>query len=212
MFTIKAFTFNAFQENTYLLYNENADAILIDPGCYENAEQTELKEFITQNGLTLKRMIFTHAHIDHVLGASFIERTYGLAMEMHEFELPVWRAIPSYASNYGFVYQSAEEPQTFLTTSDEIILGTDKLQIIFTPGHSPGSISFYCAAQQFIISGDVLFFKSIGRTDLAGGNFETLIQSIKEQLFTLPADTKVYAGHGITTTIGQERIHNPFLK
>jgi glyoxylase-like metal-dependent hydrolase (beta-lactamase superfamily II) len=212
MFTIKAFTFNAFQENTYLLYNENADAILIDPGCYENAEQTELKEFITQNGLTLKRMIFTHAHIDHVLGASFIERTYGLAMEMHEFELPVWRAIPSYASNYGFVYQSAEEPQTFLTTSDEIILGTDKLQIIFTPGHSPGSISFYCAAQQFIISGDVLFFKSIGRTDLAGGNFETLIQSIKEQLFTLPADTKVYAGHGITTTIEQERIHNPFLK
>lgn len=212
MFTIKAFTFNAFQENTYLLYNENADAILIDPGCYENAEQTELKEFITQNGLTLKRMIFTHAHIDHVLGASFIERTYGLAMEMHEFELPVWRAIPSYASNYGFVYQSAEEPQTFLTTSDEIILGTDKLEIIFTPGHSPGSISFYCAAQQFIISGDVLFFKSIGRTDLAGGNFETLIQSIKEQLFTLPADTKVYAGHGITTTIGQERIHNPFLK
>lgn len=212
MFTIKAFTFNAFQENTYLLYNENADAILIDPGCYENAEQTELKEFITQNGLTLKRMIFTHAHIDHVLGASFIERTYGLAMEMHEFELPVWRAIPSYASNYGFVYQSAEEPQTFLTTSDEIILGTDKLQIIFTSGHSPGSISFYCAAQQFIISGDVLFFKSIGRTDLAGGNFETLIQSIKEQLFTLPADTKVYAGHGITTTIGQERIHNPFLK
>ena len=212
MFTIKAFTFNAFQENTYLLYNENADAILIDPGCYENAEQTELKEFITQNGLTLKRMILTHAHIDHVLGASFIERTYGLAMEMHEFEFPVWRAIPSYASNYGFVYQSAEEPQTFLTTSDEIILGKDKLQIIFTPGHSPGSISFYCAAQQFIISGDVLFFKSIGRTDLAGGNFETLIQSIKEQLFTLPADTKVYAGHGITTTIGQERIHNPFLK
>ena len=212
MFTIKAFTFNAFQENTYLLYNENADAILIDPGCYEHTEQSELKEFIIQNGLTLKRMIFTHAHIDHVLGASFIERNFGLVMEMHELELPVWRAIPSYAGNYGFVYQAAEEPQTFLTLSDEIILGTDKLEIIFTPGHSPGSISFYCAAQQFIISGDVLFFKSIGRTDLAGGNFETLIQSIKEQLFTLPADTKVYAGHGITTTIGQERSHNPFLK
>ena len=133
-------------------------------------------------------------------------------MEMHELELSVWRAIPSYASNYGFVYKAAEEPESFLSIEDEIQLGIDSLKIIFTPGHSPGSISFYCEAQQFIISGDVLFFKSIGRTDLAGGNYDTLIQSIKTNLFTLPADTKVYAGHGITTTIGQELAHNPFLQ
>jgi len=212
MLTIKAFTFNAFQENTYVIYNENALAIIIDPGCYEISEQQVLLDFIQTNKLQVKRMLFTHAHIDHVLGAAFIEKTFGLKMEMHELELSVWLAIPSYASNYGFVYKAAEEPESFLSIEDEIQLGIDSLKIIFTPGHSPGSISFYCEAQQFIISGDVLFFKSIGRTDLAGGNYDTLIQSIKTNLFTLPADTKVYAGHGITTTIGQERAHNPFLQ
>jgi len=212
MLTIKAFTFNAFQENTYVIYNENALAIIIDPGCYEISEQQALLDFIQTNKLQVKRMLFTHAHIDHVLGAAFIEKTFGLKMEMHELELSVWRAIPSYASNYGFVYKAAEEPESFLSIEDEIQLGIDSLKIVFTPGHSPGSISFYCEAQQFIISGDVLFFKSIGRTDLAGGNYDTLIQSIKTNLFTLPADTKVYAGHGITTTIGQERAHNPFLQ
>ncbi len=212
MLTIKAFTFNAFQENTYVIYNEHATAIIIDPGCYEVSEQQVLLDFIQTNKLEVKRMLFTHAHIDHVLGAAFIEKTFGLKMEMHELELSVWRAIPSYASNYGFVYQAAEEPDSFLSIQDTIQLGTDILTIIFTPGHSPGSISFYCEAQQFIIAGDVLFFKSIGRTDLAGGNYDTLIQSIKTNLFTLPADTKVYAGHGITTSIGQERIHNPFLQ
>jgi glyoxylase-like metal-dependent hydrolase (beta-lactamase superfamily II) len=212
MLTIKAFTFNAFQENTYVIYNEHAAAIIIDPGCYDVSEQHALHDFIQTNKLQVKRMLFTHAHIDHVLGAAFIEKTYGLKMEMHELELSVWRAIPSYASNYGFVYKSADEPERFLSIEDEIQLGTDILKIIFTPGHSPGSISFYCEAQQFIISGDVLFFKSIGRTDLAGGNYDTLIHSIKTNLFSLPADTKVYSGHGITTTIGQERTHNPFLQ
>ena len=212
MLTIKAFTFNAFQENTYVIYNEHATAIIIDPGCYEVSEQQVLLDFIQTNKLEVKRMLFTHAHIDHVLGAAFIEKTFGLKMEMHELELSVCRAIPSYASNYGFVYQAAEEPDSFLSIQDTIQLGTDILTIIFTPGHSPGSISFYCEAQQFIIAGDVLFFKSIGRTDLAGGNYDTLIQSIKTNLFTLPADTKVYAGHGITTSIGQERTHNPFLQ
>lgn len=212
MLTIKAFTFNAFQENTYVIYNENAFAIIIDPGCYELSEQQELQDFIQSNNLQVQRMLFTHAHIDHVLGAAFIEKAYGLKMEMHELELSVWRAIPSYASNYGFVYKAADEPEHFLSIEDQIQLGSDILTIIFTPGHSPGSISFYCEAQQFIVSGDVLFFKSIGRTDLAGGNYDTLIKSIKTNLLTLPADTKVYAGHGITTTIGQERIHNPFLQ
>ena len=212
MLTIKAFTFNAFQENTYVIYNEHAAAIIIDPGCYDVSEQHALQDFIQTNKLQVKRMLFTHAHIDHVLGAAFIEKTYGLKMEMHELELSVWRAIPSYASNYGFVYKAADEPERFLSIEDEIQLGTDILKIIFTPGHSPGSISFYCEAQQFIISGDVLFFKSIGRTDLAGGNYDTLIHSIKTNLFSLPADTKVYSGHGITTTIGQERTHNPFLQ
>jgi glyoxylase-like metal-dependent hydrolase (beta-lactamase superfamily II) len=212
MLIIKAFTFNAFQENTYVIYNENALAIIIDPGCYEISEQQVLLDFIQTNKLQVKRMIFTHAHIDHVLGAAFIEKTFGLKMEMHELELSVWRAIPSYASNYGFVYKAAEEPESFLSIDDQIQIDSDILTIIFTPGHSPGSISFYCEAQQFIIAGDVLFFKSIGRTDLAGGNYDTLIQSIKTNLFTLPAETKVYAGHGITTTIGQERTHNPFLQ
>lgn len=211
MLTIKTFTFNPFQENTYLLYNEKNEAILIDPGCYEEYEKQELSQFLTDNNIEIKLLLNTHCHVDHVLGINFIEQKYGLITRMHELELPIFRAVASYASNYGFVYQSATESQDFLLDFEQIKFGDDTLEVLFCPGHSPGSVCFYNAKQNFIIAGDVLFYRSIGRTDLPGGDHATLIRSIKNRLLNLPAETVVYPGHGPSTTIAAEKQYNPFI-
>ncbi len=211
MLTIKTFTFNPFQENTYLLYNEKNEAILIDPGCYEEYEKQELSQFLTDNNIEIKLLLNTHCHVDHVLGNNFIEQKYGLITRMHELELPVLRAVATYASNYGFVYQAATESQDFLLDFEQINFGDDTLEVLFCPGHSPGSVCFYNAKQNFIIAGDVLFYRSIGRTDLPGGDHPTLIRSIKNRLLNLPAETVVYPGHGPSTTIAAEKQYNPFI-
>ena len=211
MLTIKTFTFNPFQENTYLLYNEKNEAILIDPGCYEEYEKQELSQFLTDNNIEIKLLLNTHCHVDHVLGNNFIEQKYGLITRMHELELPIFRAVASYASNYGFVYQAATESQDFLLDFEQINFGDDTLEVLFCPGHSPGSVCFYNAKQNFLIAGDVLFYRSIGRTDLPGGDHATLIRSIKNRLLNLPAETVVYPGHGPSTTIAAEKQYNPFI-
>ena len=211
MLKIKTFTFNPFQENTYLLINEQNEGILIDPGCYEPYEQKELLDFLSAEKITLKLLINTHAHIDHVLGCEFIYRTFGLKTQLHAEELPVFRAVSTYASNYGFVYQQAPEPTEILKEGDIIQFGDDKLEVLFCPGHSPGSVVFYCKEQHFAIAGDVLFYRSIGRTDLPGGDHATLLRSIKTKLYILPDETVVYPGHGPQTTIGSEKIYNPFV-
>ena len=211
MLMIKTFTFNPFQENTYLLYNEKNEAILIDPGCYEEYEKQELSQFLTDNNIEIKLLLNTHCHVDHVLGNNFIEQKYGLITRMHELELPVLRAVATYASNYGFVYQAATESQDFLLDFEQINFGNDTLEVLFCPGHSPGSVCFYNAKQNFIIAGDVLFYRSIGRTDLPGGDHPTLIRSIKNRLLNLPAEAVVYPGHGPSTTIAAEKQYNPFI-
>lgn len=211
MFNIKIFTFNPFQENTYLLYNEQNEGILIDPGCYEPYEQKELSQFISDNNIELKLLLNTHCHVDHVLGNSFIEQEYGLVTRMHELELPIFRAVKSYVSNYGFVYSEANISDELLLDFEIINFGDDQLEVIFCPGHSPGSVCFYNAKQNFLIAGDVLFYRSIGRTDLPGGDHGTLIRSIKNRLMNLPSETIVYPGHGPQTTIGSEKIYNPFI-
>lgn len=211
MLTIKTFTFNPFSENTYLLYNEKNEAILIDPGCYEEYEKQELSQFLTDNNIEIKLLLNTHCHVDHVLGNNFIEQKYGLITRMHELELPVLRAVATYASNYGFIYQAATESQDFLLDFEQINFGDDTLEVLFCPGHSPGSVCFYNAKQNFLIAGDVLFYRSIGRTDLPGGDHPTLIRSIKNRLLNLPAETVVYPGHGPSTTIAAEKQYNPFI-
>jgi len=211
MLKIKTFTFNPFQENTYLLINEQNEAILIDPGCYEPSEQQELQDFLEKNKIELKLLINTHAHIDHVLGCEYIYRTFGLTTQLHEAEIPVFRAVSSYASNYGLVYQEAPVPTTLLKEGDIITFGDNQLEVLFCPGHSPGSVVFYCKEQHFAIAGDVLFYRSIGRTDLPGGDHATLLRSIKTKLYTLPDETIIYPGHGPQTTIGSEKIYNPFV-
>ncbi len=211
MLYLKTFTFNPFQQNSYLVYDEEGTAYLFDAGNYTSSENEQLKKFIEDKKLNLKRFLLTHAHIDHILGARFILDTYGLLPEVHKTELFFIEKMLQSAAMYGIKCEPAPVPQKFITGGDKIILGKYEFDCLFTPGHSPGSISFYNKENKIVISGDVLFYGSIGRSDLPMGDHETLIKSIKEQLLVLDDDVKVYSGHGPATTIGFERLNNPFL-
>jgi hydroxyacylglutathione hydrolase len=207
---VKKFTFNPFQENTYVLFDETKECIIVDPGCYDNQEQTMLTQFITNNGLKVVKIVNTHAHIDHVLGNAFVSNTYNLPVYLHPIDVTTLKAVKTYAGSYGFhQYTEVENILTF-TEKETLNFGNTSLEILFVPGHCPGHVAFYHANKKIIISGDVLFYQSIGRTDLPGGDFDTLIKSIHEKLFVLPDDVTVYCGHGPETSIGFEKINNPF--
>ena len=206
------FTFNPFQENTYLLYDDTKECVIIDPGCYENAEKQELLNFIEKENLRPVRLLNTHCHIDHVFGNKFISETYNLPLEIHAGEVPVLDAVERVAMMYGIPYpEKSPAPGRYIEEGDGIKFGNTVLKTLFTPGHSPASISFYCAAEKFVIAGDVLFYQSIGRTDLPGGSMPVLLRSIREKIFPLGDEVKVYSGHGRATTVGEEKVHNPFL-
>ncbi len=211
MLTIKAFTFNPLQENTYVLMNEKDACTIIDPGCYFEEERTVLGEFIRQKGLAPDLLLNTHCHLDHVFGNKYIYDAFGLPLHLHELEKPLLEAMPEYGVAWGLPFDNYEGPLVFLKPGDTLKFGDNELRMLFLPGHSPGSIGFYCEKQGFIIGGDVLFRESIGRTDLPGGDHATLLHSIREQLWPLPDATIVYPGHGEPTTIGWEKKHNPFL-
>ena len=210
MIVVKSFTFNPFQENTYLLYDDTREAVIIDPGCYEKEEEAELKDFISANNLKIKLLLNTHCHIDHVLGNDFIKSAYKVPFYIYPVELPVLKSVKSYASNYGFPLYHEILPDGDLHERNPVTFGNSSLQVLFLPGHAPGHVGFYSASENFIIAGDVLFYHSLGRTDLPGGNPETLLESIHKKLFTLPDEVIVYPGHGPATTIGEEKVHNPF--
>ncbi len=212
MIEVASLTFNPFQENTYIVYDETKEAIIFDPGCYTKAEEQLLVDFITNHQLQPVRLINTHCHIDHVLGNYFVAEKYGLKLEIHKGELPVLDAVIPYGTMMGLKVEPSPAPEVFLEEGDEVEFGNSKLAVLFTPGHSPASISFYSQASEVLIAGDVLFYESIGRTDLPGGDFATLIKSIKTQFFTLEDQVRVFPGHGPATTIGHERKHNPFLR
>jgi glyoxylase-like metal-dependent hydrolase (beta-lactamase superfamily II) len=212
MFQIKAFTFNPVQENTYILYNENNECIIIDPGCYFDAEKEEIKNFIENHQLQPKILLNTHCHLDHVFGNKFIAEEYKLTLNTHLLEKEILEMAPASGLMFDLPFDNYQGEVIYLAEGDVVSLGDDQLQVIHAPGHSPGSICFYCEKQHFIIGGDVLFQRSIGRTDLPYGNHEYLLQNIKEKLFKLPADVKVYPGHGPETTIGAEIKDNPFLQ
>lgn len=211
MLTVKSFTFSPIQENTYLLYNENKECIIIDPGCYFPAEEDELKTFITQSNLKPVMLLNTHCHLDHVFGNKFVAQTWKLTLQIHPLEEKMLALAPASGLMWNMPFDNYTGQFIFLAEKEKIKLGNDELQVIFAPGHSPGHICFYSAAQSFLIGGDVLFQRSIGRTDLPGGNHQTLLSSIRNQLFILPDETIVYSGHGPQTTIGEEKRENPFL-
>ena len=211
MIKVKVFTFSPVQENTYVLYNEQNKAIIIDPGCYFSAEQETLKNFITDTQLEPVRLLNTHCHLDHVFGNKWVSETWNLELYLHEGEQQMLQLAPVSGEKWGLPFQNYKGPLHFLAEGDTISLGNDALRVILAPGHSPASICFYCEEQAFLIGGDVLFRESIGRTDLPGGNHETLLKSIREKLFVLPDEVVVYSGHGEPTTIGHEKRNNPFL-
>ena len=211
MLKVKSFVFSPIQENTYLLYNEFNACAIIDPGCYFPEEQDELKAFITQSGLKPLMLLNTHCHLDHVFGNKFVAEAFGLRLQIHEKEKAMLDFAPASGLMYNMPFDNYTGEFSFLKEGDKIKLGEDELQVIEAPGHSPGHVCFYCAGQNFIISGDVLFNRSIGRTDLPGGDHESLLKNIREKLFVLPDETVVYSGHGPATTIGEEKRENPFL-
>jgi hydroxyacylglutathione hydrolase len=213
MLRIVSFTFNGFAENTYLLIDEATRATaIVDPGAYSRAEQQTLSDYIARENLDVKYLLNTHAHIDHVLGNSYVLTTYpGIPFWLHALDLPTLRAVPTYAGPYGFPAYQPAEPTGELTPGQVIKLGESELAVRFTPGHAPGHVVLYEAASGQLVGGDVLFKGSVGRTDLPGGDHATLIRSIETELLTLPDETVVYPGHGPATTIGDERRSNPFL-
>jgi hydroxyacylglutathione hydrolase len=211
MLTIKSFTFSPIQENTYVVFNEKDACIVIDPGCYFGNERRALEEFITENGLNPKILLNTHCHLDHVFGNKFVHDRYGLSLHLHEKEKEVLRLAPESGLRWNMPFENYRGELIFLKEGESVWLDNDELKVIFTPGHSPGSICFYCPAQKFVIAGDVLFRLSIGRTDIPGGDMDTLTNSIREVLYTLPDETIVYPGHGEPTSIGFEKKNNPFV-
>jgi hydroxyacylglutathione hydrolase len=210
MIKIKSFTFNSFQENTYVLSDATGECIVIDPGCYEATEREALKGYITENSLKVVQLINTHCHIDHVFGNAFVKREYQVDLAIHPKDEATLAAVQVYAPNYGFPQYESSTANLFIDEGDQIKFGESTLDTLFVPGHAPGHIVFYHAGQSFCIGGDVLFRESIGRTDLPGGDHDTLISNIHEKMFELPDVTTVYCGHGAETTIGHEKRFNPF--
>jgi hydroxyacylglutathione hydrolase len=212
MLHLKAFTFNPFQENTYLIYNDNKQCWIVDPGMYDSREHIQFSQYITSAGLQPVSIINTHTHLDHIFGVQELKDRYKIPFGIHERDQPVLKGAPTSAMIFGVELSKAPTPDFFIAENQPLKLGDDTLEVRFTPGHSPGSIVFYYPDGGWLIGGDVLFNGSIGRTDLPGGNFDTLINSIRSQVFTLPAETIVYSGHGPETTVEEEMRSNPFLR
>ena len=212
MITIKSFAFNPFSENTYVIFNEDKDAFILDPGNFSDEETNTLNKFIADNELKVQNILLTHAHIDHVLGIQTAFDHYKVPVLMHDLEKEMLDRNPMDANRFGFFFKPFEGEISYLKENEILRLGKDEFKILHVPGHSPGHIAFYNEAQKAIISGDVLFEGSIGRTDLYKGNHEELIKNITEKLFVLDEETKVFNGHGNPTTIGFEKNYNPFFK
>jgi hydroxyacylglutathione hydrolase len=213
MANVVQLTFNPFSENTYLVYDDSGECAIFDPGCHNASEKATLREAIESRRLRPVLLINTHCHLDHIFGNSYIAETYGLSLAAHRGEVPVLEMAPMAAQRWGVPYPDPSPAITRFIEAEEVVaFGHTSLKALFTPGHSPASLCFYCEQDAFVIGGDVLFLDSIGRYDLPGGNMDTLLNSIQHKLMVLPDDVKVYPGHGPATTIGRERRQNPYLQ
>ncbi|MEP7127905.1 MAG: MBL fold metallo-hydrolase [Chitinophagales bacterium] len=211
MIHVQHFVFNDFMENTYILWDETKSCVIIDPGCNSPAERNDLLQFIQGNNLEPVFLLNTHCHIDHVLGNKWVKETFKVDLLLHKKEEVVLQTLESVGKMYGVFVEVSPAPDRYVEAGEKVTFGNSSLSVFFTPGHSPGSISFYSEADKLVISGDILFQSSIGRTDLPGGSYQQLMQSIFDNLMTLPEDTIVYSGHGPATTIGEEKRNNPFV-
>ncbi|MDR0421271.1 MAG: MBL fold metallo-hydrolase [Prevotellaceae bacterium] len=210
MIKLLKFLFNPIEVNTYLVYDETGECIIIDAGCFDENENKILQKAITDNNLKPKKLICTHGHFDHVMGNHFVCETYGIAAYIHKNELSNFERAISNSSYFGLSIMPPPVPDHFVDDGDEIKFGNSSLKVIFTPGHTGGGICLHSAADEMLFCGDTLFAESIGRTDLPGGNYDVLKDSIKK-LIQLPESTAVFCGHGPRTTIGHEKLANPFV-
>ena len=212
MSRVISFVFNPFQENTYIITDDSGECIIIDPGCYTATEQSELVSYIDEQGLKPVGLLNTHCHVDHVLGNQFVQDKYGLELIIHKEDHQLLREASNHAKLFGFNIEPSPEPGGFLSDGDIYEFGNTKFEVIHTPGHSPGSITFFNKADQYAIVGDVIFFQSVGRTDLPGGSMDVLLQSILGKILHLGDEVRLYSGHGPQTNVGFERSNNPFLQ
>lgn len=214
MLKLKSFTFNGFQENTYIVFDdERKEGVVIDPGAYTANERTTLQAFVADKGIRITAIWLTHAHIDHVMGLRWATQAFRCRFHHAAEDLATLRAVPVYASSAFGVHDIAlpDEEGLEIQHGTELPLGSHHFKALYTPGHAPGHLAFY-EPSLGVISGDALFYGSIGRTDLPGGDLNTLERSIQTQLYTLPDSTEVYPGHGPSTTIGREKKFNPFVR
>lgn len=214
MMQVKIFQFNPVGENTFVLYDDMKECVIIDPGCFTEAEEEKLANFIESNDLTVKHLLCTHLHFDHVFGVNFVSNKYNVPLEASKEDEILLTTYEEQLRMFGFPDDGNSAPSIgrYLREGDKIYFGNQVLNIMTVPGHSPGSLVFYNSVSHDLFVGDVLFHESIGRTDLIGGNHKQLIEGIKSKLLTLPPETKVYSGHGPATTIGREKSSNMFLR
>lgn len=212
MIKIKPLVFNAFQENTYVLYDETNECIIVDAGCNNDREFESLVAYIESNNLKPIKLVNTHCHVDHILGVSRLMEKYDIPFEANKNDEYVLNDAPVHGKMFGFEVEQPPIPSKYIKEGDEIKVGNFTLKVLDVPGHSQGSIALYSSEGNFVIVGDVLFRGSIGRTDLPGGDFDQLMNSIYKKLLVLDRSTVVYSGHGPSTTIGQEIMSNPFIR
>ncbi|NQU53875.1 MAG: MBL fold metallo-hydrolase [Bacteroidetes bacterium] len=211
MIKVEKFVVNPLGENSFVLSDETGECIFIDPGFYFDEEHQEIKNYIATNKLTPVKITNTHCHFDHIMGVEFIRNEYKIPFHAHKEDSFWVDNAAEQAQRFGMEVSSVSPINEFLVDKEFVKLGNSQLEIIHVPGHAPGHVVFYSKEDKILIAGDVLFYGSIGRTDLPGGDHETLISNIKNKLFSLPDDTKVYCGHGPETTLGFEKTTNPFL-
>jgi glyoxylase-like metal-dependent hydrolase (beta-lactamase superfamily II) len=209
---VHSFVFNPVQENTYLIWDETDECVIVDAGCYTQKEFEKINGFIILNNLKPVKLINTHCHFDHLFGIEKCRKAYNLNWEAHPGDSFLIKNAPLQAAMFGISFDLITSPIIELSDGDKILFGNSCLKVLHVPGHSPGSVCFYEEKSKILITGDVLFNGSIGRTDLPGGDYETLIKGIHSKLLVLPDDVYVFPGHGPATTIGDEKIRNPFLK
>ncbi len=208
--TVKTFTFNPFQTNCFVCHDEG-EAVLVDPSGTTPRDHRAVLDYVGREGLTVRHLLLTHGHIDHIFGCAFFAAHFGQSFRMHRDDVWLLRSADEQASLFGFALEQPPVPEAFLEEGDAVSFGGATWEVLHTPGHSPGSISFYDRAGGFVIAGDVLFRDSIGRTDLWKGSMPQLMTSIFQKLVPLGDEVTVYPGHGPSTTIGRERRYNPFL-
>lgn len=213
MVKLKIFTFNPFAENTYIVWDDTSnEAVIVDPGCSYEEENHQVKNFISTNNISLKYLINTHCHLDHIFGCRFIKNRYNPIYYIPELDLPLLQNAAKQAEIFGINFDKTPEPDNFITEQIPLSIGLTKINFLFTPGHTPGEYCIYFPSEEICLTGDVLFKGNIGRTDLWGGDYEILIESIKQKIFTLPDDTKIYPGHGDKSSLFIEKKENPYLQ